>query len=180
MSDYASLSAHKCYGPKGIGALYRRNQPRKGLRPMLFGGEQQASLRPGTPNLASAWALTSAIEHVCTHYHTHRKHIDSLHYLLMRALPATITLNGSHTHRVAHNINITLPHHVCKQRVQALKERFQISSFSACNQSPTSPILHALGVPAHDHQRTLRIGLGLQHTPEQVASLGRAIEKTCT
>jgi cysteine desulfurase len=168
--DLMSLSAHKLYGPKGIGALYVRRGLR--LAPLLAGGSQERGLRPGTlptplcVGFGTACALTQAeMDAEAARVRALR---DRLYEGLRRALPE-IRLNGAAEPRLANNVNLCLPGVDAEDLLAGLPE-LALSTGAACasaTQEP-SPVLRALGLSDEDIQGSMRIGLGRTSTAAEV------------
>lgn len=176
-ADFVSLSAHKCHGPKGIGALYRRQNPKRQLVPILFGGGQQYSLRPGTPNTALISAMAMAVRLAVEKQNPRTEHLLELRTRFLQSLPPSVLVNSPLEHSVPHCINISLPMSVSVETVKELKAHFCISSFSACNHQAISDSLTAIGLANPLHLRTLRIGLTHTHTVSDVLELAEAINR---
>ena len=171
-ADLLSLSGHKMYGPKGIGALYVRRRPRVRLAPLFSGGGQERGLRSGTlpaplvvgfgeaARLAAGEGLLDAGRL--------RQHRDRLLGLLEARIPG-LRLNGSREHRVAGNLNLTLPGVEAPALLAALPG-LCLSTGSACSSAEVTPsyVLAAMGLPEDEARRTLRIGLGRFTSPAEV------------
>ena len=169
-ADYISLSAHKCYGPKGIGALYRSKQPHRKLKPILFGGHQQHNLRPGTASLALVTGMVMCVQEAVNHFEPRQEHIQSLFELFTTHLPHQTLWRGCRERRIPHNINIDVPQ-LSLEDIKHIRDEYLISAFSACNAQGYSHVLSTLDVAHQSQQRTLRIGLGKDNTTSQCMSL---------
>ncbi|HAN46403.1 MAG TPA: IscS subfamily cysteine desulfurase [Cyanobacteria bacterium UBA8156] len=167
--DLLSLTAHKCYGPKGIGALYvRTGTP---LASQLHGGGQEHDRRSGTLNVplivGMAQALTLAIAdlpHESPRLATLR---DRLWAQLTAALP-DLVLNGSGTNRLPHNLNFSVPGLNGNALVAALRPYLAVSSGSACAAGRPSHVLQALGRSPALANASLRFGLGKFHQADDI------------
>jgi cysteine desulfurase len=169
--DLASFSAHKFYGPKGVGALYiRRGSGR--LSPRILGGDQEFGLRSGTlnvPGIVGAGYAASILE---SERADEARRIgtlrDRLLVELLRELPHA-RLNGSRSRRLPSNISLTVPHLDANYLVSDLR-RLAISTGSACNTGTraTSHVLEAIGVEPSALRSTLRISVGRQTTVDDV------------
>lgn len=108
--DLLTLDAGKCYGPKGVGILAHRKQIL--LTPILFGGDQEQGLRPGTENVPLVVGCAEALVRVCGGHAERAARIgklrDSFFELLTREMPDAV-VNGSREHRIANNVNISIP-----------------------------------------------------------------------
>ena len=168
--DLMSLSAHKLYGPKGIGALYVRRGVR--VAPLFAGGGQERGLRPGTLPTAlcvgfgRACALARAeLEIEAARIRALR---DRLYDGLRQALPE-IRLNGAAAPRLPNNLNVCLPGVDAEDLLAELPE-LALATGAACasaTQEP-SPVLRALGLSDEDIQGSIRIGLGRTTTASEV------------
>jgi cysteine desulfurase len=171
--DLLSLSAHKLYGPKGIGALYARRRPAPvALRSQQWGGRQEGGLRSGTQNVPAiagfGEAARLAEEDLAESTARLGRLRDDLLERLEGALGA-IEVHGSRAARVAGNLNFTIPG-VRGEEVLASIPDVAMSAGSACmsNKGGGSHVLSALGVPNTLARDAIRIGLGRFTTEEEV------------
>jgi cysteine desulfurase len=188
-ADLVSLSGHKVYGPKGIGALYVRRRPRVRLAPLLSGGGQERGLRSGTlaAPLVVGFGEACRIARLEGALDAGRIAGQRARLLaaLERALPG-LTLNGHAERRVAGNLNLTLPGGADAQAVMRAAPRLCVSSGSACSSAEVEPsyVLRALGLSEAAARATLRIGIGRFTSPADVdqaaAMLGEAWAATRT
>jgi len=163
--DLMSISGHKIYGPKGVGALYVRSRnPRISLDPLMDGGGQERGLRSGTLPVPLCVGLGAAAEiagrEMAAESDRLRTFRDDLWQRLHAARPA-LTLNGDPDQRIAGNLNVTVPDLEGSELLAAL-DGLSVSSGSACSSGAqaASHVLQALG---HDPARIaagLRLGLG--------------------
>jgi len=162
--DLLSISGHKLYGPKGVGALYVRRRPRVRLAPLFSGGGQERGLRSGTLPAPLIVGLGEACRIAVDEMRADHARIATLRDRLMANLAARIpglTLNASDTARIPGNLNLTFP----AATAQALMERTPdlcVSTGSACSSAEVEPsyVLRALGLSDQAASRTLRIGIG--------------------
>jgi cysteine desulfurase len=161
-----ACSAHKIYGPKGVGALYcRRSLPRVQLQPVLDGGGHERGLRSGTMNVPGIVGLAKAAELCVKEMKTEQARLrqlrDTLFAELKKALP-DIRLNGHPDHRLANNLNICIPGIVSESLIIALTNEVAISTGSACTTAAVEPshVLKGLGMPDENVHASIRIGLG--------------------
>ncbi len=162
--DLLSISGHKLYGPKGVGALYVRRRPRVRLAPLFSGGGQERGLRSGTLPAPLIVGLGEACRIAADEMRADHARIATLRDRLMADLAARIpglTLNASDTARIPGNLNLTFP----AATAQALMERTPdlcVSTGSACSSAEVEPsyVLRALGLSDQAASRTLRIGIG--------------------
>ncbi len=169
--DLMSLSAHKSYGPQGVGALYVRQKPRIRLQPQLFGGGQQMGLRSGTLPVHQIVGMGEAFELAQSLYKEESARILSLRNALWAGicdLPGVV-LNGSVSERVAGTLN------VCFQGMSgvALMEAcpdLAMSATAACSASSLAPshVLRAMGFSDTWAKSSVRLSLGRFTTQEEV------------
>ena len=169
--DLASLTAHKIYGPKGIGALYiRRNcsQPRS----LFYGGGQEEGVRPGTLNVAGIVGLGAACELSKTYMEMGKSRVstlrDALHQKLITHLD-DIHLNGHPEQRLPGNLNLCFAGVQSHALLMGLKS-VAVSTGSACDSESVkaSHVLVAMGVPNELAFTAIRFGLGRYNTAEEV------------
>ena len=169
--DLASLTAHKIYGPKGIGALYiRRNSPQP--YSLFYGGGQEEGVRPGTLNIAGIVGLGAACELSKTYMETGKNHVATLRDALHQKLNAhlgDIHLNGHPEHRLPGNLNLCFAGVQSHAHLAGLK-RVAVSTGSACDSESVkaSHVLVAMGVPNELALTAIRFGLGRYNTAEEI------------
>ena len=162
--DLMSLSGHKIYGPKGIGALFVRHRPRIRLRPLMAGGGQERGLRPGTLATPLIVGMGAACRIARIGYDRDHARLAMLTAALLadlrKAFPGMI-LNGEGAPRLAGCLNVTLPAIPVRELMQRTPE-LCFSSSSACSSGDvqTSHVQTALGLCEADALCTLRLGLG--------------------
>lgn len=162
--DLLSISGHKLYGPKGVGALYVRRRPRVRLAPLFSGGGQERGLRSGTLPAPLVIGLGEACRIAAAEMAEESLRLarlrDRLWDGLARAIPG-IALNGSAAARIPGNLNLTFPAASAAALMEACPE-LCVSTGSACSSAEVEPsyVLTALGLSAEAASRTLRIGLG--------------------
>jgi cysteine desulfurase len=183
-----ACSAHKLYGPKGIGALYcRRSNPKVPLVPMIDGGGHERGLRSGTLNVPGIVGFARAVEISLQEMKTEQARLsglrDSLYQALKEGIPG-LRLNGHPDHRLAGNLNVCIPDIVSESLIIALADDVAFSTGSACTTAAVEPshVLKSLGLSSTQAHASVRLGLGrhtniaeVQHTAltmvEQVARL---------
>ncbi len=177
--DLMTLSSHKIYGPKGVGALFVRQAPRRvRLSPILLGGGQEKELRPGTLNVPAIVGFGEAAEisHKELKETSHRvqRYRDQMLLELLKIPFAE--LNGHPINRLPNNISITFTGISNSQLMMALKD-LAISTGSACTTGSTEPshVLKALGLSDEKCMSTIRIGLGKFTTEEEVLTATQKI-----
>jgi cysteine desulfurase len=176
--DFFSLSGHKIYGPKGIGALYFR----KGVEfePILFGGSHERGLRPGTDNVPGIVGLGAAAELAARNREPESQRLSALRDRLEHGILARVEwagVNGG-SPRVPNTCSIHFDHVEGEALLIALDLRgFAVSSGAACSSGAVRPshVLTAVGLSAERAKSTLRFSLGKQNTAEQVDALLEAI-----
>jgi cysteine desulfurase len=181
--DMMSFSAHKVYGPKGIGALYIRQKPRLHLTPQIHGGNQEQGLRAGTLPTHQIVGMAEAMHIAHQEMADENKRLLALHEYLWKEISSleNIHLNGSPTKRIAGNLNITFSNIDGELLSAALKD-LALSAAAACNKTQTSYVLKAIGVSDKAAFSTLRISFGrfttekdidfiIKHIKEVVAKL---------
>ncbi len=172
--DLVSISAHKIYGPKGIGALYvRRGRPRIRLEPIMFGGGQERGIRSGTHAVHQIVGLGMAAvlaKEALTNGEVER--VKALRDRLWDGLRANIDelyLNGSWEHRLPHNLNASFAYCEGEAMMMAIKD-LAVSSGSACTSASLEPsyVLRALGVEVELAHTSIRFGIGRFTTEEEI------------
>jgi cysteine desulfurase len=171
--DMASLSAHKMYGPKGVGALYvRRRNPRVLLAPIIDGGGHERGMRSGTLNVPGIVGFGKAAE-LCRQEMTAeaeqlRRLRDRLNERLHGNLDE-IYVNGSMEHRLPHNLNVSFAYVEGESLLMGIND-VAVSSGSACTSASLEPsyVLKALGAGDDLAHSSIRFGLGRWTTEEEV------------
>src|SRR6202021_971893 len=171
--DVMSITAHKLYGPKGVGALYvRRKNPRVQLSAIIDGGGHERGMRSGTLNVTGIVGLGKACE-ICMNEMAHESEKllpmrERLRESIMSRLDETF-INGSMTHRLPHNINISFAYVEGESLLMGIND-IAVSSGSACTSATLEPsyVLKALGVGEDLAHTSIRFGLGRFNTQEEV------------
>ncbi len=166
--DLLSLSSHKLYGPKGVGALYVRRRPRVRLAPLFSGGGQERGLRAGTLPTPLLVGFGEACRLARAEMAADEVRIAGLRQRLLDGLAVPVTVNGSWRDRVAGNLNLTFEA-TALDMLRAMPD-LCVSTGSACSSAAIEPsyVLQALGLDRSAAQRTLRIGLGRFTSPADV------------
>jgi len=168
--DLLSLSGHKLYGPKGIGALLVA--PGVQVAPQLQGGGQQGGLRPGTLPVPLIVGLAAALKQALADREGRALRLAALRDQLWTGLQALggLTLNGPPPgpQRLAHNLSVTAGGVDGTRLHQLLRRQIAVSSGSACSQGSASHVLAALGRTRAEAAATVRFGLGRGTTAQQV------------
>jgi cysteine desulfurase len=158
--DLLSISGHKLYGPKGIGALLRR--PGVALAAQQLGGGQEGGLRAGTLPVPLVVGLAAALQQALSDRQERAERLGGLRDQLLADLWALggVTVNGSLAARLPHNLNITLDGVDGERLHRQLRRSLAVSSGSACSQGQPSHVLAALGRSRAEAAATIRFGLG--------------------
>jgi cysteine desulfurase len=182
--DLYSMSGHKIYGPKGVGALYVRQGTRLGA--IQFGGHHERDRRPGTENVPGAVAFGCAAQLAGAHLEASTARIgglrDRLESALLDRIPHT-GVNGSRAARTPNTTNIHFDYLEGEALVIALDLRgFAVSSGAACSSGAVEPshVLTAIGLAADRARASIRFSLGRDTTAEQVDALVEAVAASVT
>ncbi len=172
--DLLSLSAHKLYGPKGIGALVVA--PGVTLAPQLHGGSQEQGLRAGSLPVPLIVGLAKALELALADQPARAQRLEALRERLWQGLEGLggVHRNGAAAPRLAHNLNVWIEGVEGSALQRQLRPHLAISSGSACSQGEPSHVLQALGLSRQQASAALRFGLG-RHTT--AAEIDRAAER---
>lgn len=163
--DLLSLSGHKLYGPKGIGALYVSRHCPAPLEPLILGGAQQQGLRAGTVPPFLCVGLGEACRIAGAELERDRAHCEALRDALWSGLSARIpglVVNGDMDHRLPGNLNVLFPNADADSLLSALQGKIAASTGSACNAGLIEPsyVLLALGLSLEEANSSIRFGFG--------------------
>lgn len=178
--DLLSVSGHKMYGPKGIGALVLGERVRpSSLTPSLLGGPQERGLRPGTVPVPLVMGLAKALELCVEEREVESERLLACTQQLLEVLRSEIPdleINGHATRRLPGTLNLLFPRLESAKLLPALPG-FALSSGSACSSGSgrVSHVLNALGRSDNQARSSLRFGMGRFTTAEDVERLGQAI-----
>ncbi|MDP8239263.1 MAG: cysteine desulfurase family protein [Candidatus Hatepunaea meridiana] len=170
--DMASVSSHKIYGPKGVGALYLREGIK--VHPLFYGGHQENGVRIGTENLPGIVGLGKAAEICTVEMNDEAIRLSGLRDALYQRLTDElddIYLNGHHTRRLPGNLNLTISNIEGEALLMALDlAGIAVSSGSACSSGSKdpSPILLGIGLSPEEAHSTMRITLGRENTEDDI------------
>jgi cysteine desulfurase len=171
--DLMSVSAHKLYGPKGIGALFiRRRNPRVALLPQILGGGHERGFRSGTLNVPGIVAFGEACA-ICAHEMEHEgRRLRSLRDRLLLRLTSElpdVRVNGSIVDRLPNNLNVSFAGIDSEALLMGMPE-IALSTGSACTSAMVEPsyVLRAIGVPDDLARGSVRFGLGRSTTEEDI------------
>ncbi len=180
-----ACSAHKIYGPKGVGALYcRRSKPSVPLEPVIDGGGHERGLRSGTLNVPGVVGFAKAVEISVNEMKTEQARLRSLRDELYQALKQGIPdlkLNGHPENRLAGNLNVCIQGIVSESLLLALADVVACSTGSACTTAAVEPshVLKALGLSSAEVHASVRLGLGRSTAATDVRrAAGAFVEQT--
>jgi cysteine desulfurase len=178
--DLASMSAHKMYGPKGVGALYvRRKNPRVRIAPIIHGGGHERGMRSGTLNVPGIVGFGEACRIAALELEAEAQLVRGLRDRLFRALASEldmVQLNGHPEMRLPGNLNVSFAYVEGEALMMAMKD-VAVSSGSACTSASLEPsyVLRALGVPEDMAHASIRFGLGRFTTSEEVDYVSKLV-----
>ena len=167
--DLMSFSAHKIYGPKGIGALYIRQQPKLHLVPQIHGGEQERGIRSGTLATHQIVGMGEALQIAGQEMIGENQRLLKLRNYLWQEIKilGNVELNGSLINRVAGNLNISFDDIDGELLITSLKN-LALSAAATCNKGQASYVLKAIGVIDRLALNTLRISIGRFTTETEI------------
>lgn len=169
--DVMSFSAHKTYGPKGIGALYVRRKPRIRLQAQMHGGGHERGMRSGTLATHQIVGMGEAFKIAKEEMHDENKRIKKLHDQLLKGLTEIeeVYVNGDLNHRAPHNLNISFNYVEGESLIMAIKD-IAVSSGSACTSASLEPsyVLRALGRSDELAHSSIRFSIGRYTTEEDI------------
>ncbi|MDR1349486.1 MAG: IscS subfamily cysteine desulfurase [Zoogloeaceae bacterium] len=169
--DLMSFSAHKTYGPKGIGALYVRKKPRVRLEAQMHGGGHERGFRSGTLATHQIVGMGEAFRLAREEMATENTRVRQLRDRLLQGIARmeAVQVNGDMTARVAHNLNVSFAYVEGESLMMALKD-LAVSSGSACTSASLEPsyVLRALGRPDELAHSSIRFTLGRFTTEEEI------------
>jgi cysteine desulfurase len=169
--DLLSLTAHKFYGPKGVGALYVRRRPPLGLQPLILGGGQESGLRSGTLPTHQAVGMGMACEIATAEWIQDAERISALRDQLWRGIAQVgeVDLNGNGEARVCGVLNVCF-HGVEGESLQYALRELALSAGAACStgSDESSYVLRALGRSDQEAQSSLRFSLGRFTTQDEI------------
>ena len=178
--DLMSLTAHKIYGPKGIGALYVRRQPKVRIEPQVHGGGHEQGMRSGTLPTHQIVGMGEAFALAMNEMATENARILALRNRLLNGLKAipAMSVNGDLEQRVPGNLNVSFGYVEGESLMLALRD-LEISSGSACTSASLEPsyVLRALGLSDELAHSSVRITVGRFSTEEEIDYAVAVIEK---
>jgi cysteine desulfurase len=179
--DLLSMSAHKAYGPKGIGALYVRRRPRVRLRPIIFGGGHERGMRSGTLSTPQIVGMAEAFALSVQEMALENQRLLGLRDRLLKGITDRLThveVNGDLEQRLPGNLNISFGYVEGESLMMAVKD-VAVSSGSACTSASLEPsyVLRAMGVSEEMAHTSIRFGLGRFTTEEEVDYVAKLVVK---
>ena len=171
-ANLLTLSAHKCYGPKGIGALYISGRPKPKIKPLCLGGGQEGGLRPGTLPVPLCVGFGEACRLAAEDVDQDGERMGRLATNLLEAIRNTcpnVRLNGSTRHRVTSAFNLSFPGATGEELLEAFGG-IQVSSGSACTSAVVEPskVLTAYGLSTAEADASLRFCVGRFTTEDDI------------
>lgn len=173
--DLLSISSHKIYGPKGVGALYIKKGTK--INNMAHGGAQEKKKRPGTENLPGIVGFGLAAELIEKEMDKEAERLTKLKEKLIERITTEIDyvkLNGHRNYRIPHNVNVSIQFIEGEALLLSLDMKgIAVSSGSACTSGSLDPshVLLAMGIPHETAHGSLRISLGKENTEEEIDCL---------
>lgn len=169
--DFMSFSAHKTYGPKGVGALYVRRKPRARLEAQMHGGGHERGMRSGTLATHQIVGMGEAFRIAQVEMESENQHVRMLRDRLLSGLQdmEEVHINGDMEHRVPHNLNLSFNFVEGESLIMAIKD-VAVSSGSACTSASLEPsyVLRALGRSDELAHSSIRFSVGRFTTVEEV------------
>ena len=182
--DLASFSAHKVYGPKGIGSLYIRNLRRTPIRAITFGGGQEGGIRPGTLPVPLCVGFGKAAQIARAEEIGHKEHLSNLEQRLwegIRRIAPTATRNGHMTLRAPGCFSVQFPGYHADALIDAW-QGIEVAKGSACEATKvrSSHVLRSMGITRAQADSTIRMSVGrfttVQDVDETISIIGRSIQ----
>jgi len=172
--DFLSISGHKLYGPKGIGALYVRSGLRRAVEPLMLGGGQESELRPGTLNVPGIVGLGEACRLAALEMDDEAPRVAELRDTLEHGLTETVpglAINGNRRNRLPGNSSLTFPDVEADALILNLPQ-LALSTGSACTSGALEPshVLTAIGLDRDAANSTVRVGIGRFTTQDEIQS----------
>jgi cysteine desulfurase len=178
--DLLSLSGHKIYGPKGIGALFVRHAGKSPLRPLMFGGGQEWGLRPGTLPTHQIAGFGTACELAGAAQERDAARITGWRDRLWSRLESLggVAINGERAPRVPHILNVSFAG-VDGESLMSALPGLAVSSGAACNSATAEPsyVLRALGRTVHQAESALRFSFGRFNTDEDIEAAAEQVSQ---
>jgi cysteine desulfurase len=182
--DLLSFSAHKIYGPKGIGGLYvRRRNPRVKVAPVIYGGGHELGIRSGTLNVPGIVGMGKALEIAKAEMRGEAKKYRQWTQMMFQQLRdqlGDVELNGHPTQRLPHNLNISIKGIESRSLIVQLKN-IALSTGSACTSANVEPshVILALGFGEDRAHSAIRIGLGRDNSEDHIIATTQTLINSC-
>jgi len=185
-ADFLSFSAHKIYGPKGVGALFIRRGLKESIAPLIFGGGQESGLRAGTLNVSGIVGFGRAAEIAKTELQTEARRLQTFSDRFLSEISARvqgIALNGPAKNRLPGNLSLRISGIDNARLIGLIQHKLAVSTSSACQSASKTPshVLQALKLSGEAQRASIRIGFGRFNTEEELTSavnaLAEGIEK---
>lgn len=184
--DILSLSAHKIYGPKGIGVLYvRKKNPRVRLTPLIHGGGHEGGFRSGTLNVPGIVGFGKACEIARKEMDEESKRMAKLRDRLQASFQmrlAGVHINGNSEYRLPNNLSVSFDGVDGEAVLMSLDGKVAVSTGSACNSANTEPsyVLKAIGLSPEKIRGSIRFGLGRFTTDEEIVYVADRVVEVVT
>lgn len=180
--DILCVSAHKLYGPKGVGALYiRRKNPRVVISSFIHGGGHEKEIRSGTLNVPGIVGFGKACEIAKTEMWNVNTHVSKLRaYLEHQLLDINqLRINGSTRHRLYNTSNLCFSGHQAPKLIGEWSKYFSVSVGSACSSAIAQPshVLEAMGLSNEDAYASIRFSFGKYNTQEEIEKVVKLIQE---
>jgi len=180
--DMMSISAHKMYGPKGIGALYVRGvKPRIKPESILFGGGQERNIRSGTLNVPGIVGFGKAMQISHKEMDTENERFRKWSEIMLKEFEKLGgKLNGHPTKRLPHNLNVYFPGVESKAIINSVSKEIAISAGSACTTQMVEPshVLLSIGLSEEQTHSSIRIGFGRFNIDEEIMIASKSIKSS--
>jgi len=178
--DLLSISGHKIYGPKGVGALFIRKEIKQKLLPIIFGGGQEADLRSGTLPTPLCVGLGAAARICEQDMEDDRNKIGAqrdVFWRIVQELTPCVFLNGSSSDRLYNNLNVCFEGVSSQDLLACINERVSASTGSACTSGFIEPshVLRSIGLTHEQINSSLRFGFGRGLVIEEIENAGKVI-----
>ncbi|MDI6801068.1 MAG: cysteine desulfurase family protein [Thermodesulfovibrionales bacterium] len=177
MADMLTVVSHKFYGPKGIGALYIKNDV--SVAPIMFGAGHERGIRPGTENITGISGFGKACEIAVRDMHNRCEYVRLLRDMLFASLKERIDikLNGHEILRLPNTLNISVDGIIGEELVEALKDKIAFSSGSACHAGLKRPsaVLKLMGLSDADALSSIRLSVGKDNAVDEIRTASETI-----
>jgi cysteine desulfurase len=178
-ADFMSFSAHKLYGPKGVGFLYKKKG--RSLNPLIIGGGQEGKHRAGTENISGISGMGEAVRLASENLSKRMSHLEALETVFITHLNRechNAVINGCPNHHLSGVISVSFPGYKSDILLAKLDRLgMEVSNGSACGSGSIkpSPVLEAMGISDSQNISTLRFSFGRDNTEKEVIELVKAL-----